>query len=168
MPTANQLRKQYTFETQGDQSINKQWNCPHNSYKCSFNFDEAKYPELPKKTKQQLTKLQEQTVQSSHTSPTMVQPPINAKDLREQIMANMQNDLNKMISKEITTICTELKDQITNLSNSLKKDMNTQITDILQMIAALNQRLHEVMDWLPPNPNSTPAHKKSKGLDIIN
>jgi len=80
----------------------------------------------------------------------------------------MQNNLNKMISKEIKTICTKLKDQISNLSNSLKKDMNTQITDVLQMIATLNQRFNKVMDQLPPNSNSMPAHNKSKGLGVTN
>jgi len=44
--------------------------------------------------------------------------------------------------------------------------MVKQISDVLQTIAALNQCFNEVMDCLPPNPNATPAHKKSKGLGI--
>jgi len=146
-------------------TVNQQTN---NSTKHSFNFNKAEHPELPKKNKKQPTKLQQQITPSNQPNPSASQSPINVKALREQIMADMQNDLTKMISKEITTIHTKLKDQITNLSNSLKKDMNTQIADILQTIAALNQRFNKVMDRLPPNPNSTPAHKKPKGLGIIN
>jgi len=80
----------------------------------------------------------------------------------------MQNNLTKMISKEINNICTELTDQLTNLSTNLKKDMNGQISNVLQTIATLNQHFNEVMDCLPPNPNSMPTHKKSKGLGITN
>jgi len=168
---ADQIRKQYTPNPQEDQSANKQWNRPPiNRYatKRSFNFDEETHPELPKKTKNQPTKTPQHTTSPNQPIPNVTQPPINAKDLREKIMADMQNDLTKMISKEMTTIRTELKDQITDLSNSLKKEMNTQIADVLLTIDALNQRFNEVMDRLPPNPNSTPAHKKSKGLGAIN
>jgi len=81
-------------------------------------------------------------------------------------MADMQNDLTKLISKEITIIRTELKEQLTDLSVTLKKHTNDQINDVLQTIAALNLRFNEVMERLPPNPNPTPAHKKSKGLGV--
>ena len=81
-------------------------------------------------------------------------------------MADMQNDLTKMISKEITSMHTKLKEQLTDLSTNLKKDTKDQINDVLQTIAALNQRFNKVMERLPPNPNTTPAHKKSKGLGV--
>jgi len=46
--------------------------------------------------------------------------------------------------------------------------MNTQISDVLQTIAAINQCFNEVMDHLPPNPNQMPAHRKTKGLGVTN
>ncbi len=138
-------------------------------HKLSFNFDEADYLELPKKTNQQQKTPTQQKTKPTKTNPKPTAlPPINAKELREQIMADMQNDLTKMISKEITTICTKLKDQLTNLSTTLKKDMNDQINNVLQTIAALIQCFNKVMEHLPPNPNPMPAHKKSKGLGIVN
>jgi len=127
------------------------------------------YPRLPKKTKQHQNTLTQQNAKPAKTNPkSTIHTPINAKELREQIMADMQNNLTKMISKEITNICTKLKEQLTNLSTTLKKDMNDQIANVLQTITALNQCFNKVMEHLPPNPNSMPAHKKSKGLGIVN
>jgi len=141
----------------------------HNGHKRSFNFDETEYPELPKKTNQQQKTLTQQKTKPTETNPKpAAHPPLNGKELREQIMADMQNDLTKMISKEITTICTKLKDQLTDLSTTLKKDMNDQINDVLQTIAALNQRFNKVMECLPPNTTPTPAHRKSKELGVVN
>jgi len=140
-----------------------------NGHKHSFNFDETEYPELPKKTNQQQKTLTQQKTKPTKTNPKpAAHPPLNAKELREQIMADMQNNLTKMISKEITTIHTELKDQLTDLSTTLKKDMNDHINNVLQTIAALNQCFNKVMECLPPNPTPMPAHKKSKGLGIVN
>jgi len=133
---------------------------------CFFNFKEKEYPKLPKaKNLQQKQVIPVNTPAKTQTIPSS--SPINGKELREEIMANMKNDLTKMISKEINHICTALIDQLTNLSTNLKKDMNDQISDVLQTIAALNQCFNKVMDCLPPTQIALmPAHKKSRGLGI--
>jgi len=83
-------------------------------------------------------------------------------------MADMKTDLQKVMSKEITELQTKLTTQITHLSTTLTKDFNSQIAEVLQTIHALNQRFNDVMERLPTNPTTTPAHKKSKGLGVTN
>jgi len=83
-------------------------------------------------------------------------------------MADMKNDLTRMVSQEITNLRTKLTGQLNTMMTTLKQDMNTQISDVLQTIAALNQRFNKVMERLPPNPQQTPAHKKPKGLGVTN
>jgi len=167
---ADQLRKQYIPENQEEKSTTTQWNrspLSRQAPKRSFHFEEKEYPELT--TTQKTQKTQATPVNKATTPPLAPKSSaINAKDLRDQIMSDMQNDLTKMISKEISHIRTEFTEQLTNLSTNLKKDMDERILEVLQTIAALNQRFNEVMDRLPPNPNTTPAHKKSKGLGVIN
>jgi len=83
-------------------------------------------------------------------------------------MADMKNDLTRMISQEVTNLRTELTGQLNTMTATLKQDTKDQISDVLQTIAALNQRFNEVMERLPPNTQPTPAHKKSKGLGVVN
>jgi len=83
-------------------------------------------------------------------------------------MADMKNNLTHMVSQEITNLRTELTGQLNTMTTTLKQDMNNQISNVLKTITTLNQWFNEVMEWLPPNPQSMPAHKKSKGLGITN
>jgi len=95
-------------------------------------------------------------------------PTITTKALKDQIMEDIQNDLTKLISKEITILQTEITDQLQTMSTTLRNDMNMKILDVLETMATLNQQFTDMMDHFPPNPNQMPAHKKPKGLGVIN
>jgi len=153
-----------------------QWNKSplhkHHPYKTrTFTFDTKEFPSLAQqKAKQTQTgevKLPEQTQQGQQPS-TNNTNIINAKTLHEQIMTDMKTNLQKVVSKEITKLQTEPSTQITHLSTTLTKDFNSQITEVLQTINALNQHFNDIMEHLPTNPTSMPAHKKAKGLGITN
>jgi len=167
---ADQLKKLYTSNSSEESIPMKQWNrspIHRPPTKRSFNFTEKEYPALTKTpTPNQKHTKPVQTVPTSTTNAN--HPTPIAKELREQIMADMKNDLTRMVSQEITNLHTELTGQLNTMTTTLKQDMNTQISDVIQTIAALNQRFNEVMEQLPPNPQPMPAHKKSKGLGITN
>jgi len=93
---------------------------------------------------------------------------MNAKALREQIIADIKDDLTKIISHKVTELRTELTTTITDLTTDLKTDFNAQIAEVIATMNALNQCFTEVMERFPTTPNTTPAHKKSKGLGITN
>ena len=138
---ADQLKKLYTSDSSEESIPTKQWNCSpihHPPTKWSFNFNEKEYPALTKTPtpNQKHTKLV-QTVPTSTTNAN--HPTPNAKELREQIMADMKNDLTCMVSQEITNLRTKLTGQLNTMTTTLKQDMNNQISNVLQTIAALNQ-----------------------------
>ncbi len=83
-------------------------------------------------------------------------------------MADMQNNLTKLISTKIQNLQAEFTVQTTNLSATITKDVNLQIAEVLQTIHILNQHFTELMDRLPPINTTTPTHKKSKGLGVTN
>ena len=83
-------------------------------------------------------------------------------------MNDIKTDMTKTISQEIATFRTEITEQLATLSKTIKTDFNAQIAEVIATIQALNQRFSEVMERLPTNPSSTPAHKKPKGLGITN
>ncbi len=108
-----------------------------------------------------------------NTQPYRNQPPtasnntnISAKELRDQILADMKQDLSRIISDEITSVRTEITDKLTELHATINSDVKQQIAEVLQTIQILNQRFTEVLNRLPPTPSTTPAHKKSKGLGV--
>jgi len=88
--------------------------------------------------------------------------------LCDQIMADIKTDTTKTISQEITNFQTEMTKQLTTLSTTIKTDFNAQIAEVKATIQALNQRFTQVMEHLPTNPSTMPAHKKSKGLGVTN
>jgi len=176
---ADQLRTTHTSTNPQDSSQTNQWNkSPIHKNRPNkprpFSFDAAEYPELQqqqaKRTQTGTIKSTEQATkaQQTTTQPTANHNVISAQTIREQIMADMKTDLHKVVSTEITKLRTEMSSQITTLSATLTNDVNSQIAAVLQTIAALNQRFNEVMERLPPNPNTTPAHKKAKGLGVTN
>jgi len=176
---AYQLQTLHPSTNPQDSNHTDQWNrsplhkhCPTKTQ--PFTFDTNKYPALLQ-NKAKWTQTgdiktpdkapQTQTVQASSTVNPNV---INAQTIHEQIMANMKTNLQKVGSKEITKLWTELTAQIMYLSTTLTKDFNSQIAKALQTINALNQHFNNVMECLPTNPMILPAHKKAKGLDITN
>jgi len=146
--------------------LSKTW--PHTA--CSFNFEsKQEYPALPtKKAKRMHTSDQKPTETAIPTTaiPT-TSNSINAKTLRKQIMANMKDDMTKIICQEVESIHTDFTTQMKALSTNITTNFNTQMAKVIQTIQALNQRFNEVMARLPNNP-PMPAHKKSKGLGVDN
>jgi len=96
---------------------------------------------------------------------TAPQNSTNAKLLHDQIMAEMQTDITKIIHQEVETIRTDFTTQLKALSTTTTKDFNSQIAKVIQTMQALNQCFNEVMECLPTLP-TMPTHKKSKGLGI--
>jgi len=91
----------------------------------------------------------------------------NANALRDQIMADIKEDLTKTFSHELTQLRTEITDKLTIMSTTIMKDFNTQIAAVLATIDALNQCFTDVMERFPIN-TTTPAHKKTKELGVAN
>jgi len=126
----------------------------------TFTFKEKEHPTLvstntPNKTPHMKGNQQ-------NTQPNTVPQIFDAKALCEQIMKDMKNNLNKLISSEIKQLKTELPSQMTSLSANITANVNSQIAKILATISALNQCFTEVMDQLPNNPTTMPAHKRFK------
>jgi len=166
---ADKLCNQYPIDTTKVNKIQKQWNrspLHRTKHSNAFNFHATKYPELPKPTKNQNKNATQNPITAHNTTApitTMPTPTVSAKDLKNQILADIQNNLTKMISMEITIIRTELTNQLKTLSTNLWNDLNTQIADVLETMATLNKQFTEVMDCLPTNPPQMPAHKNLKG-----
>jgi len=134
----------------------------------TFDFNTEEYPALPtKKAKHNQTG--EPKPQEPKTQPiTEAMNLTTAKTLRDQIMDDIKTDMTKTISQEIATFRTEITEQLATLSKTIMTNFNAQIAEGIATIQALNQRFSEVMEHLPTNPPSTPAHQKPKGLGVTN
>jgi len=95
-------------------------------------------------------------------------PPLDAKALCEQILADMKNDITKLISSKIGNLQTEFNVQVKTISKTITKDVNQKIAEVLKTIHIMNQQLTKVMDCLPQINTTMPAHNKSKGLGMPN
>jgi len=165
-----------TLYTSSPSSISKdtQWNKPpankiHRPNNRILTYDTDEFPELPQQKKPKHNQNGEQKLPEA--TPTAKPVPTNtetAKALRDQITADIKDDLTKFISNEVAVLRTEITGSITGLSKTLKTDFDAQIAAVLATIDALNQRFTDVMERFPTNPQPTPAHKKSKGLGVAN
>jgi len=88
--------------------------------------------------------------------------------LHEQIIADMKHDITRIITTKITSIRNEITSKLTELHTKISTKVHQQIAEVLQTIQTLNQRFTKVLDRLPPTTTTMPAHKKPKGLGIIN
>jgi len=88
------------------------------------------------------------------------------KEIWEQIMADMEKDLTKLITTEMTNVRTKFTSTITNFQTTIHQELHDQITEVLKTIQVLNQCFTDVMDHLPPIFNTCP--QKTKGLGITN
>jgi len=95
-------------------------------------------------------------------------PPLDAKALCEQSLADMKNDITKLISSKIGNLWTKFSVQVKTISETITKDINQKIAKVLKTIHIMNQCLTEVMDCLPQINTTMPAHKKAKGLGMLN
>jgi len=171
---ADQLRALYTNSPSSNTTDDKQWNKsplnkPRHPNTRTLTFDTDEYPELPKQ--KHAKRNQNGNPKQPEVTPTNQPAPSNtetAKALRDQIIADIREDLKKTLTKEVTELRNEITGNITELSKNLKEDFNAQIAEVIATIQALNQRFTEVMECLPTTPQTMPAHKKSKGLGIAN
>jgi len=143
---------------------------PNPSTHWNFIFEIEEYPALqPSKTKHTNTgATKPANGEQTMTAYLPQKPPLDAKALREQISADMKNDITKLISSKIGNLQTEFNVQVKTISETITKDINQKITEVLETIHIMNQRLTEVMDCLPQINTTMPAHKKSKGLGMPN
>jgi len=143
---------------------------PNPSAHRNFTFEIEEYPALQQSKAKRTNTGTTKPASGEQTKTTLLsqKPTIDAKTLREQILADMKNDITKLISSEIGNIRTEFDVQIKTLSETITKDVNQKIAEVLETIHIMNQRLTEVMDRLPQINTTTPAHKKSKGLGMPN
>jgi len=171
---ADQLHALYTNNPSSNTTDDKQWNKsplnkPRHPITRTLTFDMDKYPKLPKQKHPKRN--QNRDPKQPEATPTNQPAPSNtetAKALRDQIVADIRDDLKKTLTKEVTKLHNEITGTITELSKNLKEDFNAQITEVIMTIQALNQCFTEVMEHLPTTPQTMPAHKKSKGLGIAN
>jgi len=80
----------------------------------------------------------------------------------------MKKDLTKIFSNKLNTLHEDMMTQIRTVADTIKTDVNSQITKVLQTMQTLNQQFNEDMDCIPNNTTTSPAHKKPKGLGIDN
>ncbi len=95
----------------GPNKAQKQWNCSplhHTTHHSTFDFNAAEYPKLPKPTKNQNTTATQKPNIKTTPITTLTNPTITAKALKDQILADIQNNLTKLISKEMPTIIAAL------------------------------------------------------------
>jgi len=172
---ADQLRNLYTPMETNQETTNTKWNKSpihkrQTNPTLTLSFATEEYPKLPKRQTKR-TQSGSPKPQEPQTQPKPTPEAINsitAKTLHDQIMADIKTDMTKTISQEITTLRTGITKQLAALSTTITTDCNAQIAEVIATIQALNLRFSEVMERLPTNPNTTPAHKKSKGLGIPN
>jgi len=167
---ADKLRALYpTTQTNVKGNENK-WNRSplHNTRKTqpsTLIFDTDEYPTLtkpnPKRTNTGEAKPQTEPFTHVPHASSM------AQDIQNQILQDMKEDFTKMVNAGINVLREELTTNLDNLKTELHKDLDSKITTVLKTIQILNQRFTEVMDRLPPQTTPTPAHKKPKGLGVI-
>jgi len=133
----------------------------------SFIFDKAEHPELTNTTPKQN---QNGSPKAQNPGKPVTPPPsaqtFNAQTLRAQIMEDMKKDLTKLFSDKLNNLQKDMMTQIKTVADTIKTNVNSQIAKVLQTMQILNQWFNEVMDRLPSNSTTTPAHKKPKGLGI--
>jgi len=79
----------------------------------------------------------------------------------------MKQDIVKLVTTKLASMRGELTSHVTEFKATIHNNMNAQIAELLQTIQVLNQCFLDAMDHLPPQ-TQMPAHKKPKGLGIIN
>jgi len=171
---ADQLHQIYTNAPTSLTPTGTQWNKSPiyklHQYNRTLTFDTDEFPDLPKKKNPKQTKTGDQKTPVSNitTSSVSTTNTMNANALWDQIMADIKANLTKTFNQEITKLHTDITGKLTDLSNTITKDVKAQITAVLTTIQALNQHFTDVMECLPTTNTTTPAHKKSKGLGIDN
>jgi len=169
---ADHLRQIYPSKDCSDKPTKPQWNKSPINKPCHYNhtltYDTDKFPALPKKKTPKRTPTGNQKPpKTNHTPDQSNTNTTNAKSLRDQIMADIKEDLTKTFSHELTQLRTEITDKLTIMSTTIMKDFDMQIAAVIAMIQALNQCFTNVMEHLPIN-TTMPAHKKTKGLGVPN
>ena len=172
---ADQLRTLYPAAPTSDhtdQNNRTQWNKSplkhqqRTNVTKEFVFKPDEHPALPDKSTKRTNTGDKKTKDHNQPPTASNNTNISAKELRDQILADMKQDLSRIISDEITSVRTEITDKLTELHATINSDVKQQIAEVLQTIQILNQRFTEVLNRLPPTPSTTPAHKKSKGLGV--
>jgi len=113
-------------------------------------FDTAEYPALQSKTTTKRTAGGANKMPDTVTTTT---PPrtLTATELWTQILADMKQDIAKLVTTELASMQGELTSHLTKFKAAIHSNMNNQIAELLQTIQVLNQHFLEAMDHLPPS-----------------
>jgi len=131
----------------------------------AFVFNKEEYPKLQTAQSKQTNAGQSEPQDTTlDYTPPMTTGAISTTALHKQIIADMKQHIMKIITTKISLVCTEITSKLTKLHSKI----SSKVHQVLQTIQTLNQWFTKVLDCLPQTTTMMPAHKKPKGLGIIN